>query len=256
MRVRDVANWGYRGGTRWLTDLLDGVAPTAVSLGLREGLVEGGEAWEPDALASYCPRCGASAGPGSVTGEGCVFCRGKAVSWDRLTRLGAYDEPLSGWIKAMKFGREWTWARWLGGRLAERVGPATDETRVVVVPVPMPWARRWRRGFNQASIMAEALAAARGWPPVEALRRTRHTVPQTAIAPSQRAANVRGSFTARPLDLAGWEVVLVDDVKTTGSTLGACARLLKQHGARSVHAAVAAVADPRGSGFTVTKPGR
>ena len=240
--------------TRWITDILDSVAPTAVSLGLRGAAETDGDIWHPDAPEAYCPRCGASAGPGSVTGDGCVFCRGKPIPWQRLTRLGAYDEPLSGWIKAMKFGREWTWGRWLDERLAERLPPplpGASGVSVVVCPVPMPWARRWRRGFNQASVMAEALAAVRGWPCVEVLKRTRHTVPQTAVAPSQRAANVRGSIVARPIDLTGWQVVLVDDVKTTGSTLGACGRLLRERGAVSVHAAVAAVADPKGADFRV-----
>ena len=249
MRWFNMASQNLNAGSRWVTDILDAVAPTAVSLGLREAAGTDGDAWRPDGPETYCPRCGASAGPGSVTSDGCAFCRGKAVAWQRLTRLGAYEEPLSDWIKAMKFGREWTWGRWLGQRLAEHVPPPLPGVPVVVCPVPMPWARRWRRGFNQAAVMAEALAAARGWPYLPALKRTRHTVPQTAIAPSQRALNVRDSITARPIDLTGWQVVLVDDVKTTGSTLGLCTRLLRDRGAASIHAAVAAVADPKGADF-------
>ncbi len=215
---------------------------------VRAELAEAGS-WEADGKERYCPRCGASAGPHSVTARGCAFCVDRPIAWDRITRLSAYAEPVDGWIKAMKFGRQWSWGPWLGERLAGVVGSPFDDRRVVVCPVPMPWRRRWSRGFNQAALIAEGLAAARGWPLVDLLRRTRHTVPQTRVASSRRAANIRGSLAARPIDLAGFEVVLVDDVKTTGATLTVCARLLKRAGARSVRAAVAAVADPKGQGF-------
>ncbi|MEO1235351.1 MAG: phosphoribosyltransferase family protein [Planctomycetota bacterium] len=228
---------------RRLTELMDATVPSVIDA---DPDVAG---WSPDATESYCPRCGASAGPGSVTPAGCPFCVDQRVSWDRITRLWGYAEPMDAWIKAMKFGRQWSWGRWLGERLAERVGEPFALDRVVVVPVPMPWLRRWRRGFNQAQLMADALADARGFPCVPALRRTRHTAPQTSVAASQREANIRGSLAAHPVDLTGHEVVLVDDVKTTGATLAACTRLLKKAGARSVHAAVAAVADPKGQDF-------
>jgi predicted amidophosphoribosyltransferase len=54
------------------------------------------------------------------------------------------------------------------------------------------------------------------------------------------------------VDLSGYEIILIDDVKTSGATLSACTRLLKQAGARGIHAAVVAVADPKGQGFRTT----
>ena len=77
------------------------------------------------------------------------------------------------------------------------------------------------------------------------LRRTRFVRAQTAIAPTRRYVNVRRSFGVRHLDLTGWSVWLVDDVKTTGATLTSCARLLRGAGARKINVAVVAVADPR-----------
>ena len=230
--------------TGYLRDVLDEVMPGGVDAALREA-----EGWSPDTTDRYCPRCGASAGPGAVTAKGCPFCLDQTIHWHRITRLSAYAEPMDGWIKAMKFGKQWSWARWLGEQLGEQIGTPLAEDRVVVCPVPMPWLRRWSRGFNQARLMAEALATSRGYPCLEALKRTRHTVPQTTVAASQRPANVRGSLALRPIDLEGYEVILVDDIKTTGSTLAACTRLLKKAGARSVHAAVAAVADPKNQDF-------
>ncbi|MEM1107194.1 MAG: ComF family protein [Planctomycetota bacterium] len=228
----------------YFREVLDEVMPRGVDAALREA-----SGWSPDAAERYCPRCGASAGPGSVTAKGCPFCIDRRIVWQRLTRLSAYAEPMDGWIKAMKFGKQWSWCPWLGEQLAERVGTPLDEEKIVVCPVPMPWLRRWSRGFNQAKLMAEALAKARGYSCVEVLKRTRHTAPQTTVAASQRPANVRGSLALRPVDLSGYDVILVDDIKTTGATLTACTHLLQKAGARSVHAAVAAVADPKGQDF-------
>lgn len=228
----------------YLRNVLDEVMPAAVDFAVNDAAD-----WRPDGAEQYCPRCGASAGKGSVTEHGCAFCVNQTVAWDRITRLSAYNKPMDGWIKAMKFGKQWTWSRYLGEQLAEQLEPTQPGNKVVVCPVPMPWRRRWARGFNQAALIAEAVAEGCEWLCVEALRRTRHTRPQTAVAPSQRPANVRGSLDIRRIDLTGHHVVLIDDIKTTGSTLTACTKLLKQNGAAHVHAAVAAVADPKGQDF-------
>ncbi len=202
--------------------------------------------WKIDRTQAYCVRCGVSMGPGGVTSRGCACCVGLAIPWDRIVRLNAYTEPVDSWIASMKFGGAWPWATWFGRALAEVIGQ-TDQhhQNVAVCPVPMHWARRIRRGYNQAHLMGAALARCNRWPIVPLLRRTRYTAPQITVAPWRRKANIRRSFSVRPLDLSGWHIWIVDDVKTTGSTLSACARLLRRAGALSVNAAVAAVADPR-----------
>lgn len=181
--------------------------------------------------------------------DGCAFCRGTALPWDRLTRLSLYDEPMEGWLKQMKFGRQWSWAPHLGALLAERVGEPIDAGKIVVTYVPMHWRRRWRRGFNQAELMARALAKARGWPMVPLLKRPTWTHPQPAVIPSHREANVKHSFAVQHVDLTGWQVIVVDDIKTSGASVGSCCKLLRDRGARSIHVAVAAVADPKGVKF-------
>lgn len=226
--------------------LLSRVLPTYCEQDLEAAEAAG---WRIDEPGAYCGRCGASCGPGAATARGCAFCVGKPVPWHRLVRLGPYKEPLSDWILAMKFHKSWLWGRWFGERLAERVGEAPDAKRVVVCPVPMFFLRRWKRGYNQAELMARAVAEARGWPAAPLLKRHKYTSPQTSVPVSSRHDNVRASFAMRRLDLRGWDVWLVDDVKTTGSTLGACARLLRQAGAVHVNVAVAAVADPHGANF-------
>jgi ComF family protein len=212
--------------------------------------------WSADEVGDYCVRCGAT-GPGEAMGPGgCAFCVNQRMPWDRVTRLGAYVPPLDGWIKAMKYRRQWPISPWMGRLLAERIGEPPVNARwseegPVVVHAPMHWTRRWWRGFDQAELMADGLARHRDWRHLPLLTRVRRTAPQTAIPPSQRTANVRRAFTIGELDLEGRDVILIDDVKTTGATLSQCARLLRSHGARTIHVAVAAVGDPRGQDFTV-----
>lgn len=234
-----IRGWAQQAGA-----LLDQFWPTVVA-----GELAQVEDWHPDHADDYCQRCGASAGPGAALADGCAFCRGKKLAWDRLTRLALYDEPMDGWIKQMKFGRQWSWASCYGKLLAHRVGEPIDPDKIVVTYVPMHWRRRWRRGFNQAELMARALAKTRGWPMVPLLRRTDWTPPQPSVVASQREANVRQSFALREVDLQGWQVLLIDDIKTSGATLGTCSRLMKSAGARSIQVGIAAVADPKGTKF-------
>jgi len=213
------------------------------------------EQWRMDQPGAYCGRCGASAGPHAALPGGCAFCIDKPLAWRRLTRLSAYAPPMDQWIRQMKFHGRWAWASWCGQLLAESLRPRTQRhERVAVCPVPMHWIRRWMRGYNQSQLLVKALAKTCGWPVAPVLRRKRYTRPQTSVAPSQRAANVRSAFAIAPVDLSGWHIVLVDDVKTTGATLGACSRLLKRAGAASIEVAVLAVADPHGQNFTRIKP--
>jgi predicted amidophosphoribosyltransferase len=116
----------------------------------------------------------------------------------------------------------------------------------LAVPVPLHWRRRHARGFNQAEDLARGL----GLPVARALRRVRPTAAQFGLTTVGRLRNVRGAFAAprRPFGWTrAWEprlrgacVVLVDDVCTTGATLGACAEVLLQGGVREVRALTAA----------------
>lgn len=205
--------------------------------------------WAIDTPDAYCRRCGASAGPGAATETGCAFCADQSIPWDRLVRLGAYEQPVSRWVLAMKFTGSWLWASWFGNELAKALPEPGETSRVVVCPVPMHWRRRLTRGYNQSHLIAAAIARARRWPVAHLLRRTRYTQPQTSVPPSRRAENIRGSIAAKSIDLTGWHVWLVDDVKTSGQTLAACTRQLHRAGAQSVSAAVVAVADPRNTNF-------
>ncbi len=107
-----------------------------------------------------------------------------------------------------------------------------------IIPVPLHRRRLWRRGFNQAAVLARCLAERSGVPLLEKhLLRRKDIPPQTSLASAQRLRNVAGAFAVRrPGDLDGRSLLLVDDVFTTGSTVGECCRVLRRAGADEVRA--------------------
>ena len=130
-------------------------------------------------------------------------------------------------------------ARWLGETL--------DDIRLrgrrfdLIVSVPLHPTRQRERGFNQAALLAELLSARISLPHQSLLERVRYTTTQTAFDRAERMENLRNAFRLRKkMDVRDLRVLLIDDVLTTGSTLSECARVLKEAGAASVHAATAA----------------
>ncbi len=104
-----------------------------------------------------------------------------------------------------------------------------------LVPVPLHSRRRRERGFNQAQVLAEGISRAAGLPVEPLLRRIRYTTTQTNFDRRQRIENLRGAFDlAKGAEVQNRNLVLVDDVFTTGSTADECAMVLRQAGAASV----------------------
>ena len=109
----------------------------------------------------------------------------------------------------------------------------------LIVPVPLHSARQRERGFNQAALLAKLLARRTSIPCRSTLKRIRYTTTQTAFDRAERMENLHNAFRLRKkADVRGLQVLLIDDVLTTGSTLNECARVLRHAGAASVFAAV------------------
>jgi ComF family protein len=179
----------------------------------------------------------------SIQAGRCAACRRRTAAIDATRAPGEYDGALRDIIHAFKYQQRRSLAIPLGRMMAE-AGADVLRGAASAVPVPLhPW-RRLRRGFNQASDLAAIL----GVPIVHALWRRQATTAQAGLTSAGRRTNVRGAFSLSPLltrasrerFIAGRIVVLVDDVKTTGATLEACARVLKAAGAREVRALTAA----------------
>lgn len=238
-RAQGVRQWG-RG---LLHDLLPSPDDDALSVLT--------ESWLSAQASPYCWRCGATGQPEAVSEDrGCAYCVRTSAPWTRVYRLGPYASPLSDWIVATKFTKRWLWADWLGQQMARVLPDDLATPRSLICPAPMHWVRRMSRGFDQATLMAQQVARRRNLVYLPLLKRVRHTCPQTLIPPSKRPQNVRQTMALRRrIDLAGATVILVDDVKTTGSTLREACRHLRHAGARDIVVLVAAVADPHGNDF-------
>jgi ComF family protein len=195
----------------------------------------------------YCPRCGSTIGPNiPIYPGGCSQCPNPLMRVSRVVRLGPYTRPLREVIRRLKYRGDTAMVRRLGQWLGEVFRASDKESEPeVIVPVPMYWTRRFRRGADHAGLIAEALAAELSLPVDTELVRIRNTPQQAQITRSERMANVRNAFrAANPPAIAGVNVLLVDDVTTTGATANECARTLLRAGAEHVSLAVVAKAEP------------
>lgn len=187
-----------------------------------------------------CPRCSSTIGPHTASPNGCTRCRDDSFAFNNAVRLGPYTGLLREVILRIKHGDE---------GLAEQMGRLWAEASFVrlsafqphlVVPVPLHWTRHWRRSFNQSQAFARTLAAKLRLPCKDWVRRIRATPPQANTLGAQaRRDNVRGAFTLRRFaSVRGKNVLLVDDVLTSGSTASEAARPLRKAGAKHIVVAV------------------
>jgi ComF family protein len=189
-----------------------------------------------------CVRCGWPF-PDAAAAEGvpaplCQRCRESRDQFDAARAALCYREAgvARAAILLCKHGGQLGLLRRLGLLLADEAPRRLDLARVeAVIPVPLHWQRRWRRGFNQAEILGRAVARRHGIPLLRrALVRRRPTPPQQGDATARRA-NVRDAFSVRtPRRVCGRRLLLVDDVFTTGATANACAAALRRAGAAGV----------------------
>jgi ComF family protein len=186
-----------------------------------------------------CVRCGdplPTWRPISLGALRCARCRRRPSAIAHSRAIGPYTGSLRDIIHGLKYDGCRSLAAKLALRMRESGADLLDDADAVV-PVPLHRRRRRARGFNQAEDLARGL----GRPIVRALRRRRVTRSQTDLPAAQRHANVRDAFAIRRRsNVSGLRVVIVDDVCTTGATLEACARVLREAGAREVSALTAA----------------
>lgn len=174
----------------------------------------------------------------------CSLCRAGANGFDAAYTYGSFEGELRELIHLLKYARVRTLAKPLAKLLAAAL--PLDRSFDVVVPMPMHWRKRWVRGFNQAELLAKEIARNRGLPLRNAARKRKATAAQASLTNAARQANVAGAFEIRHRDvLAGKRILLVDDVMTTGATASACAKALKQAGAREVTLLAVARTDRR-----------
>jgi ComF family protein len=179
----------------------------------------------------------------------CGLCRRIDPAFARASAYGSYESGLRELIHLLKYGGVRPAANVLGRMLAEAIAvlePEFPADPVAVVPVPLHRTKLRQRGFNQAELIARA--AVKVSPAQDRLRlcagvleRKRETASQIGLTMHQRRENLRGAFGVAQHELVqGREVLVVDDVYTTGATVSECARVLRRAGATRVWVATVA----------------
>lgn len=184
-------------------------------------------------------RCRACANPITLAGSLCARCIGHRPAFDATIAAADYAAPLDRLVLRLKFAAALPLAGWFGAMLHEAV--VADASFIVpdlLCPVPLGEQRLATRGFNQALEIARPLARSLGIAlhPALAVRVT-ETRAQSAVAPPDRARNVHNAFALSPPAVwlvRGKHIGLVDDVMTSGHTLGELAALFKRAGAARV----------------------
>ena len=214
----------------------------------------------PSQAGSLCACCGEGLGiahfspiPDSDTDPArlCQPCRLAPPAFVKAVAYGGYHGQLRSLVHLLKYDGMQPIAGRLGVLLAECLEPLAGSMprRMVVIPVPMHPVKQRQRGFNHAELLARAaIAELRKRDPqrvlqleTNLLKRVRVTVSQSGLTTHQRRQNLRGAFFApRTAALAGQDVLLIDDIYTSGATARACSRVLRNAGARSVRVATVA----------------
>ncbi len=189
-----------------------------------------------------CPQCKRPA----FGGETHSYCQSD-YGLDGLWSLGAFEGVLRTSIQKLKYKWITEQADILMDQMIRHLSDTfplfLEEIRQdrgegwIVVPVPLHWKRQNWRGFNQSALIGKKLAAALQIPYVEVLKRTKNTTSQTHFDAEQRHQNIHKAFSLQPTNYhLQPNILLIDDVWTTGSTLQECCLVLKKAGVQKVWA--------------------
>lgn len=194
-----------------------------------------------------CRHCGDSVGQGQGVVDECPTCRTFPPRFvEAASAVASYESgPLRDLVLSLKFGRKTHVAWLLGDLLAERIrATKLVEPGTVLIPTPLTRSGLRERGFNQAEEMARRIGS-RLKMRVETrlLKKIRSTPPQATLGTEQRRENLKGAFACNPRIAKQYrdaDVLLIDDVITTCSTISECAHTLRDAGVKTVRAAAIA----------------
>lgn len=176
------------------------------------------------------PLCPVCATPLATPAPACGSCLGSPPAFDATLAPLRYAFPVDRLIQHLKYAHRLACVEAFTHRMLDAPRPAGT----LILPVPLSARHLQERGFNQALELARPLARALDLPlDATTLVRPRDTQPQSRLPWRARKSNVRHAFACNR-DLTGMTVIVVDDVMTTGATLDAVARTLKDHGAERV----------------------
>lgn len=183
-----------------------------------------------------CISCALPLPPNTSESAICGRCQKKPPYYDQAFSVFSYEQPVVWLIQQLKFNGKLVHARLLGELLADLacVEKVIVDEDVCILPVPLHKNRLRLRGFNQSIELARALSKKTGWPmELNKVVRMRETSAQTGLDAKARRKNIRGAFAVVEA-LVHKQVVLVDDVVTTGSTVNELSRVLKKAGVEKI----------------------
>jgi len=193
-------------------------------------------------LPQICPQ-GAQNLP---LGSQCSLCSPK-VSYDRFFTLYPYEFPIIQFIQRLKFHKQLIYSAFFASFMLKAIGESWYKTHKLpdaIIPIPLHPSRLKERGFNQAVEIARPIARKLKLPMlINSVQRIRSTQPQSLLSADDRLHNVAGAFRADH-NFAGMHLAIVDDVVTTGSTIEAFCKELKQHAAQQIDIWCCARAQP------------
>lgn len=179
-----------------------------------------------------CERCGI---PVSVNLDFCGQCMDRTNQPLDRTRSALWlTEPARLLIHKIKFQKGYEWLNIFKNFLKEVPFPYLED-QLTLMPVPLHRSKFLKRGFNQSEILIEYLEQARAYEVSYGLKKVRETLPQSALGRVERRVNLSEAFRWKSSRPVPRNVVLVDDIMTTGATLNACASELKKWGAKRVY---------------------
>jgi ComF family protein len=179
------------------------------------------------------------------SGEVCGRCLKQSPAFDHTFAAFVYGFPVDRLIQSLKYDHNLALGEFFGEAIANSVRtlPLPD----LLIPMPLHQSRLRERGFNQAIEISRSVSKKIGLPLItDCCARLRETGPQAQLKLQERVKNIRNAFVCGE-DLTGLKVAIIDDVMTSGATLNELARVLRDSGAASVSAWVAARALPPGN---------
>lgn len=183
-----------------------------------------------------CARCGLPFEYDAGDGSECGSCIAAPPNFDRLRAAVAYGEIARRVALKLKYGGKPGVAETLAHFMRRHLDPAEG---AILAPVPLHRWRIWKRGYNQAALIASALAKSSGMKAeLDLLKRVKATPSLRGKGRRDRALALRGAFAVpdrAKAAIAGKTIILVDDVFTSGATANACAKALKRAGANKVN---------------------
>ncbi|NNM58299.1 MAG: ComF family protein [Legionellales bacterium] len=185
---------------------------------------------------SVCKQCGLHLPSGTDT-DICGHCQQKTPQFDRVLALCDYADPIDRLITAAKFNQKLVYTRLLGELLAKQVTQKWYQSQPMpslIVPVPLHDARIKARGYNQSVEIAKIVSKKLHLPfSFDICKRNKATLAQSGLTHAEREKNMKNAFTLRSTSIAS-HVAIIDDIVTTGHTVGELSKQLRAAGVKQI----------------------